>query len=85
MENLKSRTDVRILRNEKVYLKWKSKPSYMLQKTFDNNLVAILKNKVTLTLLLSDLCKILITNSIMIKLKINMITTQDYYSPTLIV
>ena len=31
-------------------LKWISKPSYMSHKIFDNDLVAIRKNKVTLTL-----------------------------------
>ena len=34
--------------NEKEYLKWISKPSYMSQKIFDNDLVAIRKSKVTL-------------------------------------
>ena len=47
MENLRNRTDVR---NKKDYLKWTSKPSYMSQKTFGNNLVAIPKIEVTLTL-----------------------------------
>ena len=36
--------------NKKGYLKWTSKPSYMSQKIFDANLVAIRKNQVTLTL-----------------------------------
>ena len=66
----------------------------MSQKIFDNNLSAIRKNNVTLTLNkpayvgMSNLelskqseC----TNSIMITLKINMATTQDYYSETLII
>ena len=35
---------------KKDYLKWTSKPRYMSQKIFDNNLVAICKNKVPLTL-----------------------------------
>ena len=35
---------------KKDYLKSTSKPSYMLDKIFDNDLVVIRKNKVTLTL-----------------------------------
>ena len=35
--------------NEKDYLKWISKPTYMSQKIFDKDLVAICKSKVTLT------------------------------------
>ena len=49
-ENLKSRIDVRLVSNEKYSLKWTSKPSYMSQKIFDNNLVVIYKNKVRLKL-----------------------------------
>ena len=47
-EDLKNRIDVRLVGNEKYSLKWTSKPSYMSQKIFDNNLVAIYKNKVRL-------------------------------------
>ena len=47
MENLRNRIDVKLASNKKDYLK---RPSYMSQKIFDNNLVAIRKNKVTLTL-----------------------------------
>ena len=36
--------------NKKDYLKWTSKSSFMSHKIFDNDLVAIRKNKVTLTL-----------------------------------
>ena len=50
LENLRNRTDVRLVRNKKDYLKWASKPSYMSQKIFDNDLVAMRKSKVTLTL-----------------------------------
>ena len=39
-----------LLSNEKDYLQWISKPSYMSQKIFDNDLVAIRKSKVALTL-----------------------------------
>ena len=50
MENLRNRIDVRLVSNEKDYLKWTSKPSYMSHKTLDNDLVAIRKSKVTLAL-----------------------------------
>ena len=50
LENLRNRTDVRLVRNKKGYLKWASKSRYMSQKIFDNDLVAIRKSKVTLTL-----------------------------------
>ena len=50
IENLKNRICVKLASNKKDYLKWTSKPSYMSPKIFDNNLVAIFKNKVTLTL-----------------------------------
>ena len=50
MENLRNRIDVKLARNKKDYLKWTSKPSYISHKIFDNDLVAIRKNKVTLTL-----------------------------------
>ena len=36
--------------NEKDYLKCTSKPSYMLHKIFDNNLVVVRKSKVSLKL-----------------------------------
>ena len=49
-ENLRNRIDVRLVSNKKVYLKRTSKPSYMSQKIFDNDLVVILKREVTLTL-----------------------------------
>ena len=50
MENLKHKININLVNNEKHYLKYTSKPSYILHKIFDNNLVAIRKNKVTLTL-----------------------------------
>ena len=50
MENLRNRIAVKLVSNKKDYLKWTSKPSYMSHKIFDNDLVAIRKNKVTLTL-----------------------------------
>ena len=51
MEKLRKRTDVKLAKNEKdLYLKWTSKPSYMSQKIFDNDLVAMHRSKVRLTL-----------------------------------
>ena len=49
MENFRNRIDVNLTSNNKDYLKWISKPSCMTQNIFGNNLVAICKNKVTLT------------------------------------
>ena len=50
MENLRKRIDVKLVSNEKNYLKCTSKPSYMSHKIFDNNLVALRKSKVSLKL-----------------------------------
>ena len=50
MENLKNRIDVKLVNNEKDYLKCTSTPSYMSHKIFDNNLVAICKSKIALKL-----------------------------------
>ena len=50
MENLRNSINIKLVRNNKDDLKWKFKPSYMSHKIFDNDLVAIRKNKVTLTL-----------------------------------
>ena len=48
---LRHRIDVRHVINKKGYLKWTLKPSYVSHKIFDNNLFAIHKSKVTLTLI----------------------------------
>ena len=50
MEHLRNGIDVRLVSNIEDYLKWASKPGYKSQKIFDNDLVAIYKNKITLTL-----------------------------------
>ena len=50
IENLRNGIDVKRVSNKKDSLKCTSKPSYMSHKIFDNDLVAICKNKVTLTL-----------------------------------
>ena len=46
-ENLRNRIDLKLVSNEKDYLKWTSKPGYISCKVFDNDLVAIRKNKAT--------------------------------------
>ena len=50
MENLRNRIDVKLINNEKDYLKYTSKTSYMSGKIFDNSLVAIRKSKLALKL-----------------------------------
>ena len=47
MKNLRNVINTNLVRNKKDYLKWTSKLSYMPHKIFDNDLVAIHKNKVT--------------------------------------
>ena len=50
MENLRNRINVRLVNNEKDYLKRTSKPSFMSHKIYANDLVIICKSKVTLIL-----------------------------------
>ena len=50
MENIRNIIDGKLVSNKKDYLKWTSKSSCMSSKIFENDLVAIRKNKVTLTL-----------------------------------
>ena len=50
MENFRNRINVKLVNNEKDYLKRTSNRSYMSHKIFNNNLVAIRRVKVTLTL-----------------------------------
>ena len=50
MENLRNWVDVKLVSNKKDYLKWRTKPSCMSQKMFENDLIAIWKSKATLTL-----------------------------------
>ena len=45
MKNLRNRIDIKLSSNEKDYLKWTSRPSYMSHKIFDNDLVGIRKSK----------------------------------------
>ena len=48
MENLRKRTDVKLVSNAKDYLKWASKPRYVPQKIFGNDLVAISKSYINI-------------------------------------
>ena len=48
--NLRNTSYVKLLSNKKDYLKWVSKPSSVSCKIFVDDLVAICKNKVSLTL-----------------------------------
>ena len=48
MKNLTNRINVKLVNHKKGYLKGTSKPSYMLQKTFDTNLVMMHKSKLAL-------------------------------------
>ena len=50
MGNMRKRVDLRLVNNEKGYLKWTSKPSFVTQQIFEKNLVAIHKIKITLIL-----------------------------------
>ena len=50
MESLRNRVNARLVNNEKDYLKCSSKPSFTTQKLFNNDLVAIHKIRINLTL-----------------------------------
>ena len=50
IEKLRNRVDVKLVNNEKDYLKCTSKSSYMSHKVFENNLVGIPKCKLALKL-----------------------------------
>ena len=50
MENLRKRINAELINNAKDYVKWLSKPSFISQKIFSENFVAIHKIKPVLTL-----------------------------------
>ena len=50
MENLRKRVNVKLVNNEKDYVKYVSRPTFVSQKTLDKNLVAIHKVKPVLLL-----------------------------------
>ena len=91
MENLRNLIDVKLINNAKDCLKCTSKPSYILHKIFDNNLIVIRKSKVSLKLnkpapirmWILELSKVLMC--MFHHDYINMTTDQNFYSQTLIV
>ena len=93
MENLRNRIDVKLVNKEKDDLECTLKPSYMSHKILDNNLVAIRKSKIALTLkkpayigmCILDLTKVLMYEFHYDYIKINMAKTQDYYLQALII
>ena len=50
MENLRKRINVRLVNNEKDFLKYTSKPTHVTHKIFDKNYAAIHEIKPVLTL-----------------------------------
>ena len=50
MENLRKRTNVQLVNNEKDFLKYTSRPTHVTHKIFDKNFAAIDENKSILTL-----------------------------------
>ena len=73
---------------KKHYLKSTSKLNYMSQNIFDNKLVAIRKNKVTLILnkpAYVRMCFFELSKVLMYKFHYGYPESQDYYSPTTIV
>ena len=79
MENVKNRINVKLVGNEKDYLKYTSKPRYLSYKILDNNLVAVCKSKLAL-----KLSKPAYIGICILELSINE-RIQDQYLQTLIV
>ena len=50
MENLRKRQDIKLVTDEEKLLKWASRPSFISCKIFNEDLVAVHKSKLTLTL-----------------------------------
>ena len=92
MEILRNRIDARLVSKKYVYLN-RHQNQAIWHKNIGNDLVAIPKSKVTLTLnkppyfgmCILDLIKLLMYKVQYDYIKINMVKTQDYYSLTLIV
>ena len=88
MENLRNRIDVKLVNNEKDYLKCTSKSNYMSHKN-DNNLVAIRKSKLALKLnepAYIRMCILELTKVLMYKFKHDYIKNKyENKSQTLIV
>ena len=92
-KNIRNKLDVRLRNFKRDYLKSTSKPSFVKQKIFDNNLAAINNIKTTLTLkllaylemLVIELSKCQCINFIMMISKENMPKNRDYDSHILTV
>ena len=84
---LKKQKQCKTYKQQKNYLKWTSKPSYISQKIFGNDLAAIRKNKVTLTPNIYWNVRVRINKVLMYEFHYdyvkNMATTEDYYAQTL--
>ena len=86
MENVRNRIDIRLVSNEKDYLKWISKPNYVTKKYLTMISLQYIKVKLhehlTNQHMLGCVYYIWViywcVGSIIITLKINMVTTQDY-------
>ena len=50
MENIKKRTNVKLINNSKDYLRFVSKPNFISQKIFDKSFIAVHQIKTVLTL-----------------------------------
>ena len=50
LKNKRNKVDIRLMNSGKDYLKWTSRSSYIVQKIFGNDFVAIDKIKITLAL-----------------------------------
>ena len=53
MENMMNRVDLRLAYNEKDYLKWTLKPSFVAQQIFEKDLVFLAIHKIKNTLILA--------------------------------
>ena len=76
--------NVRLVSNEEGYLKRTSKPRHMSQEMFDNDLVAILKSKFTLTLnklAYVGMCLLLLSKVFMYEFHYKYIKKKFYKTP----
>ena len=91
--NLENRINIKLLNNQKDYLKCLSKPSYMSHEIFDINLIALRKSKLALKLnkpVYIRICFLELSKIIMYEFhyaytKKNITTNKNYNSQILIV